>query len=188
MNDQELDRLLDRWEAPSPSRALREAVRARLPRAEGRVRRFPLRWVLAVAAVSATLAIAMGQGGDASMEGFGAHLMRLHNMFFRWMHPSYGAQELRSKLLRSEPKIYVDGQLLKTPQFGAWRAGTTWVEVPGGGVYLFTSYSGGASGFTEAGKVHGNVLQFRAGSRFVRIECNAPITEDDQSIYVSRRE
>ena len=188
MNDQELDRLLDRWDAPAPSRALREGVRARFPRGERRVRRFPLRWVLAVAVVSATLAIAMGQGGDASMEGFGAHLMRLHNMFFRWMHPSYGAQELRTKFLRSEPKIYVDGQLLKTPQYGSWRAGTTWVEVPGAGVYLFTTYAGGLSGFQQGGSVHSNVLQFRAGSKFVRIECNAPITEDDQSIYVSRRE
>ena len=188
MNDRELDKLLDRWEAPSPSPALREGVRARFPRAEGRARRFPLRWLLAAAVVSATLAIAMGQGGDASMDGIGAHLMRLHNMVFRWFHPSYGALEVRGKLLKSEPKVYVDGQLVAAPQFGAWRAGTTWLEVPGAGVYLFTTYPGELKGFQQAGGVHSNVVKFQAGSKQVRIECNAPVTEDDQAIYVSRRE
>ena len=188
MNDQELDGLLDRWEAPSPSGALREGVRARFPRGERRTRRISLRWVLAVAAVSATLAIAMGQGGDASMEGFGAHLMRLHNMLFRWLHPSYGALEVRTKLLESQPKVYVDDKLLAAPQFGSWRAGTTWLEVPGAGVYLFTTYPGELKGFQQAGGVHSSIVKFQAGAKHVRIECNAPVTEDDQAIYVSRRE
>lgn len=188
MNDTELDRLLDRWEVPAPSGALREGVRARFPRPAGRGSRFPLRLVLAVAVISATLAIATGQGGEHSVEGFGAHLMRLHNMFYRWMHPSYGALELRKKLQRSEPKFYVDGQLLKAPQYGPWQAATMWLEVPGAGVYLFTSYSGRMAGFQQAGTVHGNVLKFQAGARQVRIECSAAITDDDQPIYVSRRE
>ena len=188
MNDTELDRLLDRWEAPAPSKALRESIRARLPQSDARRVRFPLRWVLAVAVVSGTLAIATGQGGDTSVEGFGAHLMRLHNMFYRWMHPSYGALELRQKLQRSEPKFYVDGQLLQNPQYGPWQAATMWLEVPGDGVYLFTSYSVGAAGLKQAGVVHGSVLQFQAGVRHVRIECSAPITDDDQVIFASPRE
>ena len=68
MNDTELDRLLDTWEAPAPLPSLREGVRGRFPRAEPRRFR-PLGWMLAIVVASAALAIGTGQSRTAHRAG-----------------------------------------------------------------------------------------------------------------------
>ena len=194
MNDTELDRLLDAWETPPPSSSLRARVRAGFPRDERRGFRFSLRWVLAAAVLSVTLAIAAGQGGGNSLDQFFAsfRLARLQILLLRWFQPeayeAYEALSIREKICGSQPKIYVDNQLLETPQYGSWHAATIWIEVPGEGMYFFSTYNGGVSSFKEAGKAHDNILEFHAGAKHVLIECSAPITTRDRPVFILRKQ
>src|SRR5215469_10898053 len=67
MNDTELDRWLDSWEAPAPPPSWRQELRARFPRAERRRFAGPLRGVLVIAVAVVTIvwaAIGMAQSGE----------------------------------------------------------------------------------------------------------------------------
>ena len=60
------------------------------------------------------------------------------------------------------------------------------VQVPGEGEYLISLFDG-VKGFVEAGRVHGNVLEFQAGAKQVRIVCNRAIVDSDLPIFVRRQ-
>ena len=64
MNDTELDRLLDTWEAPAPPPSLRQGLRARFPRIERPRFRRPLGWALVIAVATITLATGIPQSGE----------------------------------------------------------------------------------------------------------------------------
>lgn len=196
MNDTELDRLLNTWEAPAPPRTLREGLRARFPRAErGKFTR-PLRWGLAIALATATLAIAMDQIGaspwDFRMQRVLNHVSHVFRGLMEVFEPRI-ASSIVKQIQQSNPKVYVDGQAGAPLEYGA--AATMIVQVPGDGVYSVISYpmaslraDGQPTGWVEAGRIHGNTIEFQAGARQVRIVCNQPIVNDDRPVYVLRRQ
>jgi hypothetical protein len=85
------------------------------------------------------------------------------------------------RVRQSDPKVYVDGQLASPPSYGP--ATKISVVVPGEGVYSIISVPG-LAGWLEAGRIHGSVIEFKAGNKQVRIECNKPITDSDLPIFV----
>jgi len=185
MNDTELNQLLDQWEAPPPPPSLRDGLRARFPRSEQQRFSRRLRWMLVVAVASATLVLGMAQSGLNPPEG---PLIRSLNHLYE--HLTEGIEAWRAtgivtKIRRSEPKVYVDGQLAPPLKYGP--AATMDVQVPGEGVYSFISHRGELSGWIEAGHIHANVIEFLAGTRQIRIECNSPIVDSDRPVLVRRR-
>lgn len=191
MNDTELDQLLDTWETPAPSSSLRQGLRARFPRPERPRFARPLGWVLVTAVASVTLAIGLGQSGENPWD---FRIVRFVNHLYQdslegleaWQAPGRVA-----RIRQSEPKVYVDGQLVAPLKYGP--AATMDVQVPGDGVYAITSYpmpryraDGGLTGWVDAGHIHGNVIEFQAGSKLVRIECNKPIVIFDRPVFARR--
>jgi hypothetical protein len=192
MNDSELDQLLSVWQAPAPPRSLRDGVRARFPRAERRSFARPLRWTLAIAALSIALA-GMAQTSDSSGEFPLVRIVRqLYESFLAGREARRPAA-IVAQVRRSDPKVYVDG-LLAAP-LGYGPAATMKVQVPGEGVYSVTAYrftktqdaDGRPTGWVEAGRIHGNVIEFQAGGKQVRIECNQPVVDQDRPVFVGRR-
>jgi len=191
MNDTELDRLLDAWEAPPPRPSLRENLRLRFPRAERRRFSSPLRWALVAAVASITLAVGMGQSGrnpaDNPLIGILNHMYE-HVLF---VMETWRAKSIVDHIRQSDPKVYVDGQLVGPLEYGP--AATMRVDVPGDGTYSLTSYpvsrqdaAGRPTGWTEAGQIQGDRIEFQAGSRQVRIKCNRPITDSELPIFARR--
>lgn len=187
MNDSELDTLLGAWEAPAPSKTLRSALRARFPR-EPRAFRFRPRWVLAAAVLSFTLAIAAGQGGgDLLGELTSAfHLQPVRETFMRWVGP-WQAHAIFKRILDSDPKVYIDGEFQPNAQLRTWHAATMWIDLPGEGPYLFSTYRDAEGPLLRAGGIHGNVIEFRAGAKQVRIECSSAIVTIDRVIFAIRK-
>ncbi len=95
------------------------------------------------------------------------------------------AASLVARVRRSEPKVYVDGQLAGPLEFD--RAATMNVLVPGEGLYSITVYRPGVAGWVEAGRVHGNAIEFQAGRSHVRIECSQAIADSDSPVFARRR-
>jgi hypothetical protein len=184
MNDTELDLMLDTWEAPAPPPSLREDLRARFPEVERRRFPRPLRWVLAIAIASAMLVIGMEQSGESV---WGSRLIQhVNHLYAHFMEALEvrRASSIRDQIQQSAPKVYVNGQLAAPLEYG--HAATMYVHVPGDGVYSFISYTPGLNGWVEAGRIHGNVVDFRAGSSQVRIECNQPIVDSDRPVFARR--
>jgi len=184
MNDTELDRLLDTWEAPPPP-TMREGLRARFPRTERRRLARPLTWVLVLAAASAMLAIGMEQSTDNPWNvQFSRVLNRLYEGFVQSVE-AWRATSIVARIRQSDPKVYLDGHLLPPLEYG--HAATIAVRVPGEGVYSIISYPRGPTGWVEVGSIHGSVIEFKVGSRQVRIECNKPIVDSDRSVFARRQ-
>jgi hypothetical protein len=184
MNDTELDRLLDTWEAAPPPRTMREGLRARFPRTERRRLARPVTWVLVLAAASAVLAIGMEQSGGHPRD---LQLARVFGRLYEGIIQSVEAWQATSivaRIRQADPKVYVDGQLGPPLEYG--HAATLAVRVPGEGVYSIISYRG-LTGWVEAGNIHGSVIEFRVGSRRVRIECNKPIVDSDRPVFARRQ-
>ena len=187
MNDTELDRWLDTWEAPAPPPSLREGVRERFPRAEPRRFVRPLGWVLVIIVASAALAI----GEQSAADPWDFRLVRVVNQFYQHLMEAFEAHRatyLRDQIRQSQPMVYVNGQLAAPLQYGP--AATMDVQVPGEGVYSIVSYpmrrhreDGGLTGWVEAGRIHGNVIEFQAGGKQVRIECDKPIVDSDRPVF-----
>jgi hypothetical protein len=98
----------------------------------------------------------------------------------------------RDQIRESQPKVYVNGQLVAPLQYGP--AARMDVHVLGEGVFSITSYpmgshraDGGLTGWVEAGRIHGNVIEFQAGGKQVRIECDKPIVDSDRPVFAMRR-
>lgn len=198
MNDTELDRLLDLWEPPSPSRSLRDGVRTRFPRAErfGFVR--PLRWALATLVVSGALAIALAgavaiaQSNDTLTDL--PVIRSLNELYQNFVEARQAARakEIATRISESAPKVFVDGRPVAPLQFGP--AATMDVQIPGDGVYSITMFpmaertaNDRPTGWVEAGHVSGNVIEFQAGGKQVRIESNRPIVDRTRPVFVMRR-
>ena len=186
MNDAELDQLLAAWEAPAAPPSLRNGLKARFPRAERRSFVHPLRWVLVIVAASLTFAIAMEQTGENPW-GFGLvrALHGLHDHLWGGLQ-AWRATSIAAQIRQSEPKVYVDGELVGPLEYGP--AATMNVQVPGEGLYSITAYRGRLDGWVRAGHIHGNVIEFQAGSKQVRIECNQPIIDSDRPVLARRRQ
>ncbi|HEY2014134.1 MAG TPA: hypothetical protein VGH38_11580 [Bryobacteraceae bacterium] len=185
MNDNELDRLLDTWEAPAPPSSLRKGLRAQFPRPERRRFARPLGWVLVIAVASATLAIGLEQSGENPGD---FRIVRVLNRLYENLMEGLETRRLPiivAHIRQSEPKVYVDGELAGQLEYGP--AATMNVQVPGEGLYSITLYRGGLTGWTEAGHLHGNAIEFRAGAKQVRIECNRPIADSDRPVFAMRR-
>jgi hypothetical protein len=101
---------------------------------------------------------------------------------------------LVAKIKQSDPKVYVDGRLIGPPEYGLGK--TMNVQVPGEGLYSTSLFRytrlrnavGRPTGWIEAGHIHGNVIEFQAGSKEVRIECDQPIADRDGPVFIMRRQ
>ena len=192
MNDTELDRLLDAWKTPAPPPSLRAGVLAGFPRAEPRRFARPVGWALVIVVASATLAIGM-QHSEANPWDF--HFVRVLNRIYEGLMESFEARRatyIRDQIRQSQPKVYVNGHLVGALQYGP--AASMDVQVPGEGVYSISSYpmrsqraDGGPTGWVEAGRIHGSVIEFEAGSNQVRIECDRSIVDSDRPVFAMRR-
>ena len=199
MNESELDRLLDLWEAPPPRQSLRDGLRARFPYREriGFVR--PLRWAAAIPLVCAALAVvtmAVGEAAQSSDRYADSPIVRFLNHVYESFLEGREVRRVESvvaKIKESDPKVYVDGRLIGPPEYGTSK--TMNVLVPEEGLYSISLYrytrlrtaDGRGTGWTEAGRIHDNVIEFQAGSKQVRIECNKPIVDGDLPVFAMRR-
>ena len=193
MNDIELDRLLDSWEAPAPAQSLRDGLKARFPRAE-RPGFVPLlRWALATLVVTVALAVGMAQSRDITWTDLPVVRLvhQLHKSFNDWRE-SRLPKTIQTTIRESNPMVYVDGQLAAPLDYGP--AATIVVQVPGAGVYSVISSrliagraaDGSPTGWVEAGRIHDNVIEFRVDARQVRIECDQSIVDGDRPVFVRR--
>jgi hypothetical protein len=180
MNDFELDRLLDMWETPAPSSSLRRGLRGRFPRMERRFVR-PWCWVLAVAAISISLVIALGQetGNSAASFVFGTIFEWYENIQRGFELQQAG--DIRNAIRQSNPQAYVDGLPIGPPEFG--NAATMNLLVPGEGLVSITLVSG-LNGWLRAGRLRGTELEFQLGRHRVRIECSRSMTDRDLPVFI----
>lgn len=99
---------------------------------------------------------------------------------------AWRATSILTQIRQSEPKVYVDGQLVRGPlEYGP--GGRMDVLVPGEGVYSIITYPGDLAGWVKVGRIHGSRVEFRAGSKQVRIECNQLIVASDRPVFALRR-
>jgi hypothetical protein len=199
MNDSELDRLLDLWEAPPVSRSLREELRARFPRAETLGFARPMRWAFATLLASAILTIGLaGAVAIAQSNQTLADLPVIRSLTdlyqnFVEARQAVRAKEIVERIAGSSPKVFVDGRLVAPLAFGP--AATMDVQIPGDGVYSVTMFpiserraaDDRPTGWVEAGRISGNLIEFRAGGKSVRIECNKPLVDRDGPVFAMRR-
>lgn len=189
MNDTELDRLLDTWEAPAPPESMRQRLRARFPQAERIGFPRPLKWVLAgLCTLGLTIAIAQtGEGhGDVVM-----HVVDHVYTVFIFTVDSHRASLIRNEIRESQPRVYVDDRLADPLEY---RGGATLVvHVPGAGVYAASMIRyvdrfspGRGQGWVKAGRAHDNLIEFEADGHSVRIECNRPLAAGGLPVYIRR--
>ena len=96
-----------------------------------------------------------------------------------------------AKIRQSNPRVYVNGELAGPLEYGA--AGSMKVHVAEG-VYSVMLYQymqqenaeGRPTGWLEAGHMHGNLIEFEAGSQRVRIECDEDLVERDRGVFIRR--
>ena len=199
MNDTELDQLLDAWQVPTPRPSLRDGVRERFPHRErlGLVR--PLRWAAAILLVCAALAVVTMAVGEAAQSGDSyadSPIVRFINHVyenFLLAREVRGVESLMAKIKESDPQVYVDGRLIGPPEYGP--AKTINVQVPDEGLYSMSLFRymrllnavGRPTGWNQAGHIHDNVIEFQAGSKQVRIECNKAVVDEDRPVFAMRR-
>ena len=199
MNDSELDQLLNSWKAPAPRRSLRDGLRARFPRAERLGIARALRWTLATVLASVALAVLLA-GAAAVAQSTGTlsdlPIVRVLNQMYQNFLEAREASRATSIVLKvgeSEPRVFVDGLPAAPLELGP--SATMRVQVPGEGEYSITPFrlmrlrdaAGLPTGWAEVGRMHGNVIEFRAGGKQVRIECNQPIVDSDRPVFAMRR-
>jgi len=186
MTEAELDRYLDAWQAPKPPASLREGLRARFPRAERRTFARPLRWGLAIAILTVALAGLAQTGPDLRDNPVFRVLSGWYTDFVQAIETRQAAG-IRNQIRESHPQVYVDGLRAGSLEYGP--AARMDVAVPDEGVYSFVTYSlvAGRGGWIETGRIQGNVIEFQAGSRHVRIVCDKPIVDTDRPVFVRRR-
>ena len=193
MNDAELNRLLDSWEAPAPGPEVRERIGAATVRerySAPRVRRTTplrsrLRWVFVTAIAFAALAVAMGQGSDSSA---GSRLAQAAAAL--WEHLADGFQAHRvaalvSEIRGSDPQVSIDGK--PGPALVYQHSMVFDLAVPGDGVYSITFFPKPLNGWTRAGQIKETYLEFEAGAHHVVIACNRRLLIGDSPILVRRR-
>ena len=189
MNDTELDRLLDAWEAPAPAQSLRDGLRARFPRTERTRFVRPLKWGLAGLCMLG-LTLAIGQ----TAESHGDFVMGAVTHVYEglaMMVDAHRAAFITAEIRQFQPKVYVDGRLAGPLEYV--HGSSFRVSVPGGiyGVVLFRIpkyvQEGSHWAYVEAGRMHGNLIEFDAGGHHVRIECNKTIVDDNRPVFIMRQ-
>jgi len=199
MNDDELDRLLNSWNVPATGRSLRDRLRGQFPRAERLEFIRPLQWALVIIVASAALAVvtmAVGEAAQSSDSYPDSPIIRFLNHVYENFLQGREARRVESivaKIKQSDPKVYVDGLLMAPLEYGP--ATTLNVLVPEEGLYSVSLYrymrlrtaDGRPTGWAAAGHIHGNEIEFQAGSKQVRIECSQPIVDIDRPVFAMRR-
>lgn len=204
MNDNELDRLLNSWDVPPTRRSLRDGLMRQFPRAErlGFIR--PLRWALVITLAWAALAVVTIAVNAAAQSSDSDSYAVADSPIVRFLNHLYGnlleggevrrVEGIVAKIKQSDPKVYVDGSLMAPLEYGP--AKTMSVLVPQEGLYSISLYrymrlrtaDGRPTGWVEAGHIHGNEIEFQAGSKQVRIECSQPIVDSDGPVFAMRRQ
>jgi hypothetical protein len=184
MNDTELDRILDQWQAPAPPRGMRDRLRARFPRMERRAVRRPLRWLAAMAVAFAALAVAMGQTGGSSA---GSRIAQACVEF--WDHIMEGIQAHRvaalvAQIRDSDPQVSVDGK--PAPPLVYRHSMVFDVQTPDG-AYAIVFFAKPLSGWTRTGQIKDTYIEFEAGAHHVVITCNRRLLMSDAPVQVRRR-
>jgi hypothetical protein len=159
-------------------------LRERFPRAERRWFGRPLRWVLVGVLACATLAVGQ-QGGYSNPATWLFEKLRGAYEAFTFGFKAFDTSAVMVRMRQSQPRVYVDGQLQPPPDI--WRGADVQIHVPGEGEYFVMLVDIG-KGFVQAGRMHGNFLEFQAGSRHVRIECNRQLVSADRPVYVWRQQ
>jgi hypothetical protein len=183
MNDTELDKILDTWQAPEAPRTLRHGVQAAFPKQPARRFGRPLRWVLAIGLASGVLALGMQAPADGgswgfSLQGFHTHLQ----MFFDNVHRALGIQDVRVRLVN--PKVEVNGKVVMELE-SALTAQLVRLPVPGQGRYALSLYpiEGWQPIATAAGR--DTVIDFDDGGAHVKISQDSPfIPAANRTVYV----
>jgi hypothetical protein len=161
---------------------------------------------LAIAVVSCTVVIGTEQRGvNPSDFRFVRTVNRLYGnlvdatpraLRIPWLFESleaWLATSMVSQIRQSEPKVYVDGQLVAPLVYGP--AASMTVYVPGQGKYSIIFYRRfevgewralKLTGWLEGGRIHDNLIEFRVDSKQVRIECNKPIVDADRPVFALR--
>lgn len=193
MNDTELDPLLETWSAPAPPESLRDGLRARLSRGARRASPRSLRWAFAVCLALLALGAALARNSENRWDlPIVQFLNEVYGKFIQGRQAQRAAG-IAQAIRDSDPKMYVDGQLAAPPDYA--HAVALDMQVPGDGEYSITFYSfvarqtadGRPTGWVEAGRIHDNVIEFQAGARRVRIECNKQIVDQDRPVFVLHR-
>ena len=186
MNDMELDRLFDTWQAPAPAPNLRTNLRAAFPRAERRRFGRPMRWMLAIGVATAALAVGMEQSGGSIAD---SPIVRVLGRLYDNVREALEAHRLAAIvwcIRLSEPRTWVDGNPAPPIEF---RHSTVFdVKVPGDGIYSIAVLNRELKGWQQAGRVHGSTIEFQAGTHQVVIQCNRQLTNSDTPVLVRRRE
>jgi hypothetical protein len=194
MNDSELDRVLNTWQAPAPRPALRERVRAATVRERG-IRftrtlsnapiRSRLRWLVAAGVVFAALTVAMGQSGDSSV---GSRIAQALSEFWGNLTDAFQAHRvtaLSNQIRESDLHVFIDGKPASALTF---RHSTVFdLPVPGDGVYSITFWPKALSGWTRTGQIKETYIEFEAGTHHVVITCNRRLLISDSPVLVRRR-
>lgn len=188
MNDQELDALLDTWEAPEPSPALREAVRNGVPHAP--VKR-SYRWLAAAAAIVIVAGmagvVAMGSGhaqvsGGGNSESFFEHfshsIAERHLQFAMWVQSLFGAPAHEVS-----PKLYIDGQLSDARPQSIGEGMGVHFFLPDQNVYVITLGSG--IELQPAGTVRDATVRFEwQGRQYKIVGGKRLVAGGEQPVYV----
>jgi hypothetical protein len=193
MNDSDLDHLLDSWKAPAAPQSMRKGLRGRLPRSEWHVLPRPLIWLLVALLGSVVLAMSMTQARDTHSGILLEIVNRARGAWFEYFvqpREAERAARIVAKIRQSKPKVYLNGKLAGALEYSA---DSMTVHVPDG-VYSLTLYpyigqenaDGQATGQSEAGHIHGKLIEFQAGSQRVRIECDEALVERDRGVFIRR--
>lgn len=82
------------------------------------------------------------------------------------------------------PRLSIDGVPVAESPVDA-RGLSVWFVLPGEGRWVLTARPGRHAGFQQAGRAHGNLLEFESGGRRYRIHCAAPVVPGrERRIYV----
>ena len=194
MNDAELDRLLDTWQAPGPGPALRERVRAATVRERGihftrTLSNAPLRsrlgWLFAIGVAVAALTVAMGQSVDSSA---GSRIAQALGEFWGHLADAFQAHRvaaLSNQIRESDLQVFIDGKPASALTF---RHSTVFdLQVPGDGVYSITFWPKPLSGWTRTGQIKETYIEFEAGAHHVVITGNRRLLISDCPVLVRHR-
>ena len=194
MNDSDLDHLLDSWKAPAAPRSMRKGLRGRLPRPEWHVLPRPLIWLLVALLGSVVLAMSMTQARDTHSGILLEIVNQARGAWFEYFvqpREAERAGRIVAKIRQSGPRVYVNGKLAGPLEYGA--ADSMRVHLPDG-VYSLMLYpyigqenaDGQPTSWSEAGHIHGKLIEFQAGSQRVRIECDEALVERDRGVFIRR--
>jgi hypothetical protein len=130
------------------------------------------------------LAIATEQ---SSGNPFGYIFTKLQGWYDAFMF-GFEASEASAAMLQirnSDPHMFVDGVPAPSPR--PLPAARLAVDIPGDGTYQVILFPPNLNhGWKAAGSLHGNVLEFQAGEKHVRILCSRPVGQT-WAVYIRRQ-